>query len=57
MRCERLRDISDVRNEPSGDVSIAEADGFCATFDGPTRAISSGFEVVDRVRELGIEIR
>src|SRR6266508_2124074 len=27
------------------------------TFDGPARAISCGAEVVERVRELGIEIR
>ena len=32
-------------------------DGFAATFDGPARAISCALEVVERVRELGIEIR
>jgi class 3 adenylate cyclase len=35
----------------------AAGDGFYATFDGPARAISCGLEVVQRVRELGIEIR
>jgi hypothetical protein len=29
-----VTEISDVRDEPSGDVSIAEGDGFSATFDG-----------------------
>ena len=32
-------------------------DGFYATFDGPARAISCALDVVERVRELGIEIR
>ena len=32
-------------------------DGFYATIDGPARAISCGLEVVDRVRDLGIEVR
>jgi len=39
-----------VENDTAGD-------GFYATFDGPARAISCGLEVVERVRELGIEIR
>ncbi len=32
-------------------------DGFYATFEGPARAIRSAMEIVDRVRDLGIEIR
>jgi class 3 adenylate cyclase len=32
-------------------------DGFYATFDGPARAIRCVHEIVDRVRDLGIEIR
>ena len=39
-----------VENDTAGD-------GFYATFDGPARAISCGLEVVERVRELGIEVR
>jgi class 3 adenylate cyclase len=39
-----------VENDTAGD-------GFYATFDGPARAISCGLEVIERVRELGIEIR
>src|SRR5262249_32402262 len=32
-------------------------DGFYATFDGPARAIRCALDVVDRVSEIGIEIR
>jgi class 3 adenylate cyclase len=32
-------------------------DGFYATFDGPARAIRCGLEIVERVRDLGIEVR
>ena len=32
-------------------------DGFYATFDGPARAIRCALEIVDRVSEIGIEIR
>ena len=32
-------------------------DGFYATFDGPARAIRCASEIVDRVRDLGIEVR
>ena len=32
-------------------------DGFFATFDGPARAIRCGLEIVERVRDLGIEVR
>jgi class 3 adenylate cyclase/pimeloyl-ACP methyl ester carboxylesterase len=32
-------------------------DGFFATFDGPARAIRCALEIVERVTELGIEIR
>jgi class 3 adenylate cyclase len=39
-----------VENDTAGD-------GFYATFDGPARAIRCALEVVDRVRELGIEVR
>jgi class 3 adenylate cyclase len=39
-----------VENDTAGD-------GFFATFDGPARAIRCALEVVERVRELDIEIR
>jgi class 3 adenylate cyclase len=39
-----------VENDTAGD-------GFYATFDGPARAIRSALEVVQGVRELGIEVR
>ena len=32
-------------------------DGFFATFDGPARAVRCALDVIDRVRDLGIEIR
>lgn len=32
-------------------------DGFYATFEGPARAIRCAHEIVERVRELGIEVR
>jgi class 3 adenylate cyclase len=32
-------------------------DGFYATFDGPAKAIRCALAVVDRVRELGLEVR
>jgi class 3 adenylate cyclase len=32
-------------------------DGFYATFDGPARAIRCALEIVERVGELGIEVR
>jgi class 3 adenylate cyclase/pimeloyl-ACP methyl ester carboxylesterase len=32
-------------------------DGFYATFDGPARAIRCALDVVNRVRELGVEVR
>jgi class 3 adenylate cyclase len=32
-------------------------DGFYATFEGPARAIRCAFDISERVRELGIEIR
>ncbi|MDP9329793.1 MAG: adenylate/guanylate cyclase domain-containing protein [Actinomycetota bacterium] len=32
-------------------------DGFYATFDGPARGIRCALEVVERVRDLGIEVR
>jgi class 3 adenylate cyclase len=39
-----------VENDTAGD-------GFYATFDGPARAIRCAVEIVDRVRELGLEVR
>lgn len=39
-----------VENDTAGD-------GFYAAFDGPARAIRCALEIVNRVRELGIEIR
>jgi class 3 adenylate cyclase len=32
-------------------------DGFLATFDGPARAVRCALSIVDRVRELGLEVR
>ena len=32
-------------------------DGFYATFDGPARAINCASEIVERVRDIGIEVR
>jgi class 3 adenylate cyclase len=32
-------------------------DGFFATFDGPARGIRCALEIVERVRELGLEVR
>jgi class 3 adenylate cyclase len=32
-------------------------DGFYATFDGPARAVRCALDVIDRVGDLGIEIR
>jgi class 3 adenylate cyclase len=39
-----------VENDTAGD-------GFYATFDGPARGIRCALEVVERVRELGIQVR
>jgi class 3 adenylate cyclase/pimeloyl-ACP methyl ester carboxylesterase len=39
-----------VENDTAGD-------GFYATFDGPARAVRCALDIVDRVRDLGIEIR
>jgi class 3 adenylate cyclase/pimeloyl-ACP methyl ester carboxylesterase len=39
-----------VENDTAGD-------GFYATFDGPARAVRCAQEIVERVRDLGIEIR
>ena len=39
-----------VENDTAGD-------GFYATFDGPARAIRCAQEVIERVRDLGIEVR
>ncbi len=39
-----------VENDTAGD-------GFYVTFDGAARAINCALEIVDRVRELGIEVR
>lgn len=39
-----------VENDTAGD-------GFYATFDGPARAIRCALDIMNRVRDLGIEIR
>ena len=39
-----------VENDTAGD-------GFYATFDGPARAIRCALEIVERIRDLGIEVR
>ena len=41
----------------NGTENDTAGDGFYATFDGPARAIRCLNEIVDRVRDLGIEIR
>jgi len=40
-----------------GQENDTAGDGFYATFDGPVRAIRCAFDVTERVRDLGIEIR
>jgi class 3 adenylate cyclase len=40
-----------------GNENDTAGDGFFATFDGPARAIRCALELVERVSELGIEIR
>ncbi len=47
---EALERWQGVENDTAGD-------GFYATFDGPARAIRCALDTVNRVRELGIEIR
>jgi class 3 adenylate cyclase len=47
---EALERWQGVENDTAGD-------GFYATFDGPTRAIRCALDIVDRVSEIGIEIR
>ena len=47
---EALERWQGVENDTAGD-------GFYATFDGPARAIRCALDIVNRVRELGIEIR
>ena len=39
-----------VENDTAGD-------GFYATFDGPARAIRCALEIIERVRELGVQVR
>jgi class 3 adenylate cyclase/pimeloyl-ACP methyl ester carboxylesterase len=40
-----------------GSEADTAGDGFYATFEGPARAIRCALDIVERVRELGIEIR
>ena len=40
-----------------GRVVKTTGDGLLATFDGPARGINCAIEIVERVREIGIEIR
>jgi class 3 adenylate cyclase len=40
-----------------GEENDTAGDGFYASFDGPARAIHCALDIVDRVRELGIEVR
>ncbi len=47
---EALERWQGVENDTAGD-------GFYATFDGPARAIRCALDIVNRVREIGIEIR
>ncbi len=49
--------VRDALKRWQGEEIDTAGDGFYATFDGPARAIRSAFEVSERVRELGIEIR
>jgi class 3 adenylate cyclase len=41
----------------SGREIRSTGDGFCATFDGPARAIACAHKTIDAVEELGLEIR
>jgi len=47
---EALERWQGVENDTAGD-------GFYATFDGPARAIRCALDIVNRVRDIGIEIR
>jgi class 3 adenylate cyclase/pimeloyl-ACP methyl ester carboxylesterase len=47
---EALQRWQGIENDTAGD-------GFYATFDGPARAIRCALDIVDRVREIGIEIK
>jgi class 3 adenylate cyclase/pimeloyl-ACP methyl ester carboxylesterase len=49
--------VRDTLDRYHGTEMDTAGDGFYATFDGPARAIRSAFEICDRVRALGIEIR
>jgi pimeloyl-ACP methyl ester carboxylesterase len=41
----------------SGEEVDTAGDGFLATFDGPARAVRCGLAVVERLRDLGLEVR
>jgi class 3 adenylate cyclase len=49
--------VSDVIARYGGREIKSTGDGVLATFDGPGRALRGAREIVDRVRELGIEVR
>jgi class 3 adenylate cyclase/pimeloyl-ACP methyl ester carboxylesterase len=40
-----------------GEEADTAGDGFFATFDGPARAVRCALEIVDGVRELGLQVR
>jgi class 3 adenylate cyclase len=49
--------IRDALKRWHGAENDTAGDGFYATFDGPARAVRCAVDIVERVRDLGIEIR
>jgi len=49
--------VRDALRRYKGTENDTAGDGFFATFDGPARAVRCGQEVVERVRDLGVELR
>jgi class 3 adenylate cyclase/pimeloyl-ACP methyl ester carboxylesterase len=49
--------IRDALKRWHGAENDTAGDGFYATFDGPARAVHCAVDIVERVRDLGIEIR
>ena len=49
--------VRDALERWQGTENDTAGDGFYATFDGPARAVHCALDIVDRVSEIGIEIR
>lgn len=49
--------VRDALDRSRGVENDTAGDGFFATFDGPARAVRCAWEIVERVRDLGIEVR